>query len=59
MKPVFLVAALELLGLLLIAAAAAVAAWVYVGLWAGLLAAGVVVFGGAWLMERNFTAKRG
>lgn len=53
---VILVAALELLGLLLVAGAAGVAAWVYVGLWAGLLAAGIVVFGGAWLMERNFTA---
>ena len=57
MKPAYVVAALELLGLLLIAAAAGVAAWVYVGSWAGLLAAGVVVLGGAWLMERNFTAK--
>ncbi len=53
---VFLVAALELLGLLLIAGAAGVAAWVYVGAWAGLLAAGVVVLGGSWLIERNFTS---
>jgi hypothetical protein len=37
--PLLVVAALELLGLLLLAGAAFVAAWTYVGLWAGLLAA--------------------
>jgi hypothetical protein len=47
--PLLVVAALELLGLLLLAGAALVAAWTYVGLWAGLLAAGVVVLGGSWL----------
>ena len=57
MKPVLIVATLELLGLLLVAGAAGVAAWTYVGLWAGLLAAGVVVIAGAWLMERNVTSK--
>ena len=56
MKPVLIVAVLELLGLLLVAGAAFVAAWTYVGLWAGLLAAGVVVVAGAWLMERNATS---
>ena len=44
---------LELLGLLLIAAAAFVAAWTYVGPWAGLLAAGIVVLAGAWVADRN------
>ena len=58
MKPVLVVAALELLGLLLLAGAAFVAAWTYVGLWAGLLGAAVVVLAGAWAMERNFAAKR-
>ena len=55
--PFLVVTVLELLGLLLLAAAAFVAAWTYVGLWAGLLAAAVVVLGGAWLMERNVTAR--
>ena len=59
MKPVLVVAALELLGLLLLAGAAFVAAWTYVGLWAGLAAGAVVVLTGAWAMERNATAKRG
>ena len=59
MKPVLVVAALELLGLLLLAGAAFVAAWTYVGLWAGLAAGAVVVLAGAWAMERNATAKRG
>lgn len=44
-KPVVVV--LEVLGLLLVAAAAGVAAAEYVGLWAGLLAAAVVVLAGA------------
>jgi hypothetical protein len=56
--PLLVVAALELLGLLLLAGSAFVAAWTYVGLWAGLLAGGVVVLAGAWAMERNVTAKR-
>jgi hypothetical protein len=34
-----------------------VTAWTYVGLWAGLLAGGVVVLGGSWLMERNLTGR--
>lgn len=55
--PLIIVATLELLGLLLVATAAGAAAWTYVGLWAGLLAAGVVVLAGAWLVERNFTAR--
>jgi hypothetical protein len=42
-----LVVALALLSLLLLAGAAFVAAWTYVGLWAGLAAAAVVVDGGA------------
>ena len=57
--PFLVVTVLELLGLLLLAAAAFVAAWTYVGLWAGLLAAAVVVLGGAWLMERNFAGRTG
>jgi hypothetical protein len=44
--PLLVVAALELLGLLLLAGSAFVAAWTYVGLWAGLAAAAVVVLGG-------------
>lgn len=44
-KPVVVV--LEVLGLLLVAAAAGVAAAGLLGLWAGLLAAGVVVLAGA------------
>ena len=48
---------LELLGLLLIAAAAFAAAWTYVGLWAGLLAAGIVVLAGAWAADRNVRAR--
>lgn len=44
---VIVVAALEVLGLLLLAAGAAVAVAGLVGLWAGLLAAGVVVLAGA------------
>lgn len=51
--PLLVVTVLELLGLLLIAAAAAVAAWTYVGLWAGLAAAGVVVLIDAWLLDRR------
>lgn len=58
MKPVHIVAVLELLALLLIAGAAGVAAWTYVGLWAGLLAAGIVLAAGAWLIERNATSSR-
>ena len=54
-KPVHIVAALEILGLFLIAAAVGVAGWVYVDPSVGLLAAGFVQLGGAWLMERNFT----
>ena len=50
---------LELLGLLLIAGAAGAAAWTYVALWAGLLAAGVVVLGGAFLADRNLRGDRG
>ncbi len=41
------VVVLEVLGLLLVAAAAGVAAAGLLGLWAGLLAAGVVVLAGA------------
>jgi hypothetical protein len=55
--PLLVVATLELLGLLLLAGAAFVAAWTYVGLWAGLLTGGVVVLGGSWLMERNLTTR--
>jgi hypothetical protein len=55
--PLLVVAALELLGLLLLAGAAFVAAWTYVGLWAGLLVGGVVVLAGAWAMERNVTGR--
>lgn len=57
--PLIAVATLELLGLLLVAAAAGAAAWTYVGLWAGLLAAGVVVLAGAWLAERNLRVGQG
>ena len=56
MKPAYVVAALELLALLLIAGGAGVAGWVHVEPAVGLLAAGIVVFGGSWLIERNFTA---
>jgi hypothetical protein len=52
-----LVVALALLSLLLLAGAAFVAAWTYVGLWAGLAAAAVVVDGGSWLMERKFAGR--
>lgn len=45
--------ALEILGLLLIAGAACRAGWLYVDLWAGLLAAGIVVLASAWLIDRN------
>jgi len=55
-KPAYVVAALELLALLLIAGAAGVAGWVHVEPSVGLLAAGIVVLGGSWLIERNFTA---
>lgn len=57
--PFLVVTVLELLGLLLLAAAALVAAWTYVGLWAGLLAAAVVVLASAWLLDRNLRGDRG
>ena len=50
---------LEILGLLLVAGAAFEAAWTYVGLWAGLLAAGIVVLASAWLIDRNLRGDRG
>lgn len=53
------VALLEVLGLLLIASAAGVAVTVYVALWAGLLAAGLVVLGGAYLADRPVRGDRG
>jgi len=56
---VLAVAVLELLGLLLVAAAAGVAVATYVALWAGLLAAGLVVLAGAFLADRNLRGDRG
>jgi uncharacterized protein YqfA (UPF0365 family) len=55
--PLLVVLVLELLELLLLTGAAFVAGWTYVGLWAGLLAAGVTVGVGGWLMERRFTGR--
>lgn len=55
--PLLVVTVLELLCLLLFAGAAFVAAWTYVALWAGLAAAAVVLGAGAWLTERNVTAR--
>jgi hypothetical protein len=56
------VLALEVLGLLLLAAGAGVGLFVLVGLWAALLAAGVVVLAGAArgqkLLERPVKASR-
>jgi len=46
------VVALEVLGLLLVAAAAGVAAAAYIALWAGLLAAGLLILAGAAWAER-------
>lgn len=44
---------LDLVGLLLLVAGAAVAAWAYVDAWAGLVAAGAGVLGVSWLADRR------
>lgn len=59
-KLVFVVVlGLEMLGLLLVAAGAAVGVTALVGLWAGLLAAGVVVLAGAWWADSMTKPKDG
>lgn len=54
------VAGLEILGVLLVAAAAGVAAATYIALWAGLLAAGLVVLAAAaWAEQMTGGGDRG